>query len=210
MDLEQYNTNLRELAERTGERLSDRVIVVAATKLLATMSNRVFRDGLDSEGKPIGQYSTTPIYVPKEKFIQKGAFKAIGKNGKDTTRIKYSDVATRKAKSKLVKKDYSDRTTMYLKEGYKEFREIQGRPTSEVNLQMKGDLKLSFTLQNGDNETLIGFDSELQSKKRKGLEKHFKKEENTIFPATAEEKEIYAQEVVSELNLVTRELLENI
>ncbi len=52
----------------------------------------------------------------------------------------------------------------------------------EVNLFLKGDLRLSYTLQAKDKEVQIGFNSEAQSLKRRGLEKHFKGDTGTIFP----------------------------
>lgn len=82
MTLEEYNRNLSELANLTGSRLTERAIMVGATALLATIQNRIFRDGLDSSGVRIGSYSTKPIYVAKKQFIQKAAFKPVGKGGK--------------------------------------------------------------------------------------------------------------------------------
>lgn len=211
MTLEEYNKNLGNLAALAGERLTERVIVVGATTMLAAIQNRIFRDGLDSAGNKIGAYSTKPYYASKKQFIQKGAFKPVGKGGKDANiKAKYTDVATRKTKTKIVKQDGSDRTSMYLKDGYKEFRDIQGRPTDEVNLFMKGDLRLAYTLQAKEKEVLIGFNNELQSKKRKGQELHFKRATGTIFPATEAEKKLYSGTVMNELVIVQREIMTGI
>lgn len=208
-DLEQYHERLRDLAERAGERLSTRVILVSATKLLASMKNRIFRDGKATDGSAIGSYSTEPFYASRSRFIQKGAFRPQGKAGeKANIKTKVFDVTTRKAKNVVIKKDHTERKTMYLKDGYKQFRDVQGRSTDTVNLQMKGDLNLSYTLQEQDDAIVIGFNNELQSKKRKGLEKHFKSETGTIFPATKEEKDLYSQSVVEESNLITREIFD--
>lgn len=211
MTLEEYNNSLRDLGERTGERLTERVMVVSATRMLASMQNRVFRDGLDSNRNKIGIYSTTPYYASKDQFVRKSAFTPMGKAGvAGNIRIKYTDLATRKTKTKVVKANGEDRKTMYLKDGYKQFRDVQGRPTSEVNLHMRGDLKLSLSLQTKDKEVVIGFNNEQQALKRKWLEQHFKNATGTIFPATTEEKEEYSKEVINELRLVEREIMEGI
>jgi len=190
MTLEEHNNQLREMATRTGERLTERVVLVAATKMLATLQNRIFRDGKASDGSSIGVYSTRPYYASKSQFVKKSAFKPLGATGKK----KFRSGAPHKS--------------MYLKRGYDEFRDIQGRSTNEVNLQMRGDLKNSYVLQAKDNAVLMGINSELQSKKRKGLEKHFKNAENTIFPATNEEKTIYSEEVINELRVVEAEIIQ--
>jgi glutamate synthase domain-containing protein 1 len=189
MTLEEYNNNLRNLAARTEERLTERVVVVAATRMLASMQNRIFRDGQDSNGNRIGSYSTTPYYATQKQFVKKSAFKPAGKTGKG----KFKSGQAHKA--------------MFLKDGYKEFRDIQGRTTAEVNLQLKGDLKLSYALQAKDKEALIGFNDEKQSLKRKGLEEHFKSTTGTIFPATDQEKQEYSMEFINELKLVEGEIM---
>lgn len=211
MTLEDYNNRLSELAESTGERLTERVILVSAVSMLSNMQNRIFRDGKDSEGNNIGNYSTTPMYASEMQFVKKNSLKPIGKGGtgKDF-KIRHTDLVTGKSKTKIVKRNGMDRKTMYLKEGYKEFRDVQGRSTSEVNLQLRGDLKLSFTLQAKEKEVLIGFNSEEQSIKRKGLEAHFKKSIGTIFPATQEEKEEYSKEILKELRIVEHEIIHGI
>lgn len=211
MNLEEYNRNLATLASQTGERLTERVIIVGATTMLAAMQNRIFRDGLDSSGNKIGTYSTKPIYVQKKQFIQKAAFKPVGKGGQGANiKVRYTDLTSRKAKTKIIKQDGTDRTSMYLKKGYEELRDIQGRPIAEVNLFMKGDMRLAYTLQANDKEVLMGFNNELQSKKRKGLEKHFKKNTGTIFPATEDEKKLYSNTVKNELMVVQNEIMNGI
>ncbi|WP_346318179.1 hypothetical protein [Chitinophaga sp. YIM B06452] len=211
MTLQEYNDNLRDLAQRTETRLSERVIVVAATRMLGTMQNRIFRDGKDSNGGKIGSYSTTPIYVTRDKFIQKSAYKAVGRGGVEKNiKARSTNLVTKKTSTTVIKSSGQDRKSMYLPDGYKEFREIQGRPTNEVNLFMKGDLRLSFTLQAKETEVLIGFNSELQSLKRRGLEEHFKLERGTIFHATKEEKEEYSREVVNELKTVHSEIMKGL
>lgn len=203
MTLEEYNKNLRTLAEEAGGKLTERVIIVGAISMLANIKNRIFRDGLDSSGSKIGNYSTEPYYATKDQFIKKSAFKPGGKRGyKGERLVKTGDKKYKVKKEKL--------KSMYLKEGYKEFRDIQGRQTNTVNFFMKGDLSKSYILQQKEKEALIGFDDAKESLVRQGLEDHFKQAKNTIFPATEEEKRGYTQEVINELKIVQSEIINGI
>ena len=46
------------------EKERDRILTEASQKLLADMQDRIFTEGKASDGSKIGQYSTTPIYMP--------------------------------------------------------------------------------------------------------------------------------------------------
>ena len=92
---------------------------------------------IEKEGVKNGAaYSEDPVYVTQNVFNNKGAFKPVGKFGKDANISSgFSDVATKKKKTKVIKADGSDRTSMYLPGGYKQLRQIQGLPVNVVNLE---------------------------------------------------------------------------
>lgn len=138
------------------------VFVPAANELLANVKNRVVRDGKNSDNAQIGNYSTTAIYVEPSQFINKGAFKPQGKN-----------TVGARGKKRTVKPNGQQRKTMYLPNGYKELRDIQGRESDKVNLFYRGDLMLSYVQQNEPTYILQGLDKESESKKLEGLQKRF-------------------------------------
>jgi hypothetical protein len=189
MTLEEYNDNLAQLADKTSRALSERIILTSGQRMLGSMHRRVFQKGLDSENSPIGRYSTTPGYYGPKQFIQKAAFSPVGKRGKK--KFKSGD----------------PHKTMYLKEGYKELREKQGRRTDIVNLEYRGDLEGSLKIQGRENDAVIGFDNLKESKIRKGNEIRFRKSINTIFPASEEERNQYSEDVIEQLEETERQIL---
>lgn len=173
MDLHEYSDKLKEIIERSKEKALERIIVPPANKMLATIKNRIQLDGENSEGRRIGNYSTASMYVTQDQFDKRSSFKPIGKNEKKRKTVQVFDIGTRKKKSVAVKEDYTLRKSMYLQEGYKELRDIQGKPTDKVNATYRGDLILSYQQQQTANAVLQGLTSEQEKLKREGLEKHF-------------------------------------
>lgn len=171
--LEQYQDKLRELARQGSEKAIERVVVPAANELLANIKNRIIRDGQNSAGQKIGNYSTKPAYFEKEQFIQKGKFKGIGKTGQ----TKYASGAMHKS--------------MYLPQGYKQLRDIQGRQTQFINEFYTGDTMLAYQMQPKDKEVLLGLTTERAAKIRHGQEA----KRGRIFSATEEEIKEYNENV---------------
>lgn len=176
MNLEQYNRRLQSLAENTAEQQTARIIVPAASRLLGNIKNRIQRRGQRTDGGNIGSYSTRPFYASRSQFVKKSAFIPQGKNGRRKT-----------AK------------TMYLQHGYKQLRDIQGRPTDVVNFTYTGDLMASYQLAQETKRVLLGLTSEVQSRKRKALEKRF----GSVLSATKQELQEYSDEVADELKQFT-------
>ena len=80
---------------------------------------------------------------------------------------------------------------MYLKEGYYELRNIQGKNVGYIDYTYRGDLMLSFQLMNDENKVVMGFNKESEALKREGLEERF----GIAFSPSKQEIEDYKEEV---------------
>ena len=83
--------------------------------------------------------------------------------------------------------------SMYLKEGYKELREIQGMDVDKINIKYSGNLIMKNYVSGtqGLNTVLLGLTTYEDAKKREGLEARF----GPILSGTDEELAVYEQEV---------------
>lgn len=159
----------------------NKAVLSAALTVNSEAGERIFQNGLNSEGSEIGKYDTKePLYVnPKnapKKFPPKG---------------KYGD--TKFEDGKPHKTGYFD--------SYTAFRQKVGRPTGKVNLVMFGVLQSDFV--KGPKKTSTGAVitlTEENNNKRLGAESRF---ENPIFALTQEEKETY-------FNLVSEQITKKI
>lgn len=182
MTIYEYRERLVRLKEAANQKAAEKIIVPAANRLLGTIRNRIQVEGENSNGQQIGQYSQKPMYAGREEFVKKGAFKPVGKSGK---------------------KKAPPNKTMYLPGGYKQLRDIQGRPTGKKNYTYTGDLMASYIMQKTAKGVLLGLNSELQAKKRQGLQK----QDGKVFYAQKEEIDNYNKEVSEQANLLTKEIL---
>jgi hypothetical protein len=151
--IEEYTKKLSELTQEAVNEVRDGIYVQNGNLLLATIKNRIQREGKDSSGAKMEGYSTKSAYYTRSQFVKKGSFKARGKTGKK------------------VFANGDNHKSMFLQNGFKEFREIQGRQTQLRDLTLSGDLMLSYVLGTDTNAILLGFNQTFQSKKRKGNEK---------------------------------------
>lgn len=151
MTAQEHLNRIKELAARVSKEEALRIRVPAANRLLANTKNRIINEGRASDGSRIGNYSTKPAYYSRKQFVRKGSFKGIGKNGG------------------------KPRKTMYIATGYSGFRQVQGLQTQFVNMELSGDLMLSYVSVPDNNANIKqGLNTELSAKKREGLEKRFK------------------------------------
>lgn len=185
MNLNQYNERLQLLAQQSGEKAVESVLVPAANALLAGIINRVVNDGRNSSDQNIGSYSSKPSYYEQNQFVKKSAFKPQGKTGKSQTKA-----------GKMHK-------SMYLPGGYKQLRDIQGRPTDKVNLNYSGSTMASYQLQPLKDAVVIGFVNEKSSRVRKALEKKY----GRSYYATQKEMDNYNKEVAEESKKLTLQIL---
>jgi len=123
-----------EKLQRTKLRIAtdDTPLKLGSYSVIALQSIRIFTDGRDSNGNAIGKYSTDPIYInPKgnKTFIPRnkgGLSPPTGKTGKT-----------------IFESTGKPHKTSYF-EGWKGFREAQGLPTGNVDLNYSGELFSDF------------------------------------------------------------------
>ncbi len=163
------------------------------------MSERIFEDGKNASNAKIGNYSTEEMYAGVSKFNNNGAFRPQGKSeyGKKRKTVTVFDVKTKKKKSVAVTKQYRERKTMFLKNGYKELRAIQGYESSFVNLQYTGDLMTDFTKVKPIGEkVIVSVSRGINDKKIQGLENRYGR---NVFRHTKEEKNRFTDSVTKAL-----------
>jgi hypothetical protein len=184
LTLDQYQERLRELAGEAAKEAREAAVVINANRLKAEIQNRISRQGLDSSGKKMKDYSTSPWYYKKDKFVKKGAFKAKGKNGES----KFKNGNTKK--------------TMYMQHGYKEFREVQGRQTGHRDLTLSGETFRTFQTGQSGDAVLIGFTTQQSKDIRMGNED---RNGGKIYTATEDEIKDYHKNLMeTELELIKR------
>ena len=163
MTVQEYTDRLNSLYTLVGGDLADLAILPPATKLLREIKRRVVQDGANTNLEPIGNYSTKPISVTKDQFINKGAF---APTDTVTGVIRYK-VGDKTRKRKVEKK------TMYLRNGYKELRDIQSLQTAFIDLKYSGKMVRAFQLRKGQNEFLMGITTERSAKVYRSLLNRF-------------------------------------
>lgn len=175
-----YKSNAGSVVLRITEKLKatqvdmDILVREVANGFYTENQRRVNNEGKDVKGALIGKgkYSTKPSLATKNQFTKKSEFHpTVLASG-----VSYSSsVKTKKVKAK--KFEQGDRwlwikfkkakkavPVMLLEDGYKQLRQIQGKPVDHVNLQYTGTLKTKFIIQNQNNKYLIGFDGDYGKK----------------------------------------------
>jgi len=167
---------------------------LAAYSATAQMGERIFDDGLKTDGGSIGQYSTKPIYVNPETLTVK---KSIGvKEGKTGEKI-----------FKSGKKKGEPHKTKYLAGGYKELRDKVGRQSAFVDLRFSGEMRMDFANSGSESapatprqinelEYQIRLDKQIDQDKRSGMEEKY----GTIFTLSEPEKELFYKTIQFEFN----------
>lgn len=168
-----------ELQRKIEAKIADlnvaKLIFEPASEVHGMMIQRLFDEGEGAQGK-LGNYSTEPNYFTKSQFKKTGAFRGKGKTGETK------------------KKNGEPYKSMYLEDGYKELREIQGYESGFVNLQYSKDLRNDFStglkikgdtvvavVKRGINDKKVGWLSEKYGDK--------------TFKLTDSEKKFFAKEV---------------
>lgn len=169
--------------------------------LKADTVERIFQRGEATDGSAIGGYSTKPIYVPVKKNSQ---YKSSGL--KPRGKEKGSRAAAKTSKTKLVTRRYrgdeeeftnttkEERKSMYMPGGYLEFREVVGRETNTVNLNLTGQTQQELgspTVRNGLPS--IEFVNDKTVEIAAGNEEHFGK---TIFAVPEQEIDTFVGNVL--------------
>lgn len=197
------------LPENVLARLSDTCLKPYVTDL----KNNVHRDGLDA------QYSKKEIWVPESSFYKKTSFKPQGKNGFkgeriiESTKIKFNKKTQKIESLGLERKVQKFKPkTMYLAEGYSEFREVQDLRTDKVNLDVSSDLRNSVGSSNTTNGHLIGITEASQVGKYLGNLDRFgtgEGENKRLYVATTQQRKDLHERISNEVHLITIESMKN-
>lgn len=185
VELTDYTKKLEQLSERYSREAVDSVFVPAANEFLATIKNRISQEGRNSQGAPIGQYSTKPGYFGTAAFIRRSSFSPRGKTGEK------------------VFKNGRPHKTEYIPTGYKGLREKQGRRTEVMNMSYSGGTLLSYQMQARQQDVVIGMTNNEAAEIRHGQEK----KRGRIFYGTQEEIGAYTKNVRDESEKLHRQLL---
>lgn len=132
-----FQERIHQIGTNLDSMMPDVIATAIFGELEAMYKRRIFDNGLKSDGSQIGEYSNKPIYVGKDEFVRKAAFKPHGKpdaNGKKRTKNK----------------------TMFIAGGYSEFRSIQGRETNHINFKYSGSEERAFKTMKFGNAALFG------------------------------------------------------
>lgn len=117
----------KKLADKLSSLNANAILFEVVGIAHADMSDRLFDNGVMGNGAKIGKYSTKPMYANRAAFKNTGPFKPQGKTDK-----------------KPVFKNKQPRKSMYLPQGYKQLRQLQGYENSFVNLTYSADLRRDF------------------------------------------------------------------
>lgn len=175
----------KQFRHKINERLRQidtaKLIYPVATKIHSDMTERIFGEGGDGSSKKIGKYSTAPMYASKRQFKKTGAFRARGKNS-----------------NKAVFKNGTPRKTMYLQQGYKQLKQVQGYESSFVNLTHSSDLRNDFATKLAiQKDTVVcKLARKINANKVAWLKKKYG---NNLWKHTEGEKEFFYSEVTKKL-----------
>lgn len=141
----------------SSEGTKKRISVAAAFAVIGEYKQRIFTDGLDSSGSPIGQYSTNPFYQNPNALtgVPAGGIVPQGRTGK-----------TQFNNGKPYK-------TKYLGRGYAELRELTGRQSNTVDLNFSGSLERSIQVVQEGDAAFIRYTNEFEAVKMTGNEDRF-------------------------------------
>lgn len=217
MTPEEYTERLGDLYGLISGDLAEDAIVPAGLELLAAIKLRISQEGKNSADGNIGDYSTKPIYVQPQQFANAGSFRPQGKPRAKgakyvqtrkafTIGLKPTKESTRgRAQFTQVKNDYSSYKSMYLAEGYRELRDVQGLRTDIINFSYRGDLLQDYQLQKISQYVVLGMTTEKSALIRGGLERRF----GPVFYATEQEIQAYTSRATYLITRLTRGILSN-
>lgn len=173
IDLNRHIANLQNLQYLEDSMMP--ILIDVGNTLLGSIKQRIQQDGKSTSGGSIGSYSTKEMWATRDMFIasKAGAFKPNSKQGGETITF---NIGTKKKTRTNVTNQFRLPSTMYLPNGYKELRDIQGRQTNFVDLTYRTDLMASFQMLREGNAVVIGFRTAEESRKRKALEDKYKKQ----------------------------------
>ena len=194
MSFNEVSERLVDLSAQLDTKMPDVLAVAVMGELMAMHKKRIFDDGLNTKGESLGEYSTEEAYFSKDEFVRKAAFKPQGKDPKKQLKTTLFDIGTKKKRTVQIKKNFTERKTMFLPKGYSEFRDIQGRKTDHINFKLSGSLEAGINVVKNENSALYGTTSAFESKKFEGLEERF----DGVFGLTQGEQQFLKDEITDQ------------
>jgi hypothetical protein len=164
-----------------------RISSVAAFAVIAEYKNRIFVEGLTSDGSQIGQYSTRPFYQNPNALIGVAA-SGVSPEGKS-------------GKSRF--KNGNTHKTKYLPRGYAELRELTGRESGKVDLNFSGSLERSIKVVDDGEGAAITYTNDFEADKMAANEIRFGAD---ISGVSEDEIEIGVNAAVDELRFILEEI----
>jgi hypothetical protein len=210
MLLNQLDETLNNLYNAIANQAEERLTVIGAVAMQASMLKRIFERGQATSGAGIAsKYSSSPTYYPKKAFKKTaGAFKPIGKNTliKSTTKTKAANTVSKTTitVSKKNVENKANRKTMYLAGGYKMLRQVQGLQVNFVDLHVSGSLMQSIRIVTVSKEVqirIVGTDGVMKSE---NTEKLYKKD---IFKPSVQDKQAAENAISDEIALILQKSL---
>jgi len=164
-----------------------RLSTVAAFAVIAEYKNRIFVEGLTTDGSQIGQYSTRPFYQNPNALtgVASSGVTPVGKTGKSRF------------------KNGKAHKTKYLPRGYAELRELTGRQPAKVDLNFSGSLERSIKVIENESGAAISYTNDFEAEKMEGNEIRFGA---LISEVSEDEKEIGVNAAVEELGFILEEI----
>jgi hypothetical protein len=169
--------------ENTAKRISQ----AAAFQVIAEYKQRIFFNGLDSTGNPIGQYSVNPFYINPLTLTTVAADGVIpeGKNGQK------------------VFKNGNPHKTKYLTQGYKQLRQLTDRQSDKVDLNFSGSLFQSIKVTENSNVSAVTYTNDEMANIMEGNEARFSKDISTV---SVDERELGEEAARNELLAILEEI----
>lgn len=210
MLLNQLDETLNNLYNAIANQAEERLTVIGAVAMQASMLKRIFERGQATSGAGIAsKYSSSPTYYPKKAFKKTaGAFKPIGKNTliKSTTKTKAANTVSKTTitVSKKNVENKANRKTMYLAGGYKMLRQVQGLQVNFVDLHVSGSLMQSIRIVTVNKKVqirIVGTDGVMKSE---NIEKLYDKD---IFKPSVQDNQAAENAISDEIALILQKSL---
>jgi len=170
-------------AEGTKQRIS----AAAAFAVVGEYKQRIFTDGLATDGTPIGQYSNKPFYQNPNALIG----------------VPTSGIVPQGRTGKTQFNNGKPYKTKYLARGYAELRELTGRQSSTVDLNFSGSLERSIQVVQDGGTASIRYTNENEAVKMEGNERRFSR---TISEPTEDERETGIRAAQLEVQAILNEI----
>jgi len=169
--------------DNTARRISQ----ASAFQVIAEYKQRIFFNGLDTNGDEIGQYSVNPFYINPLSLttVSAGGIKPEGKNGN------------------TVFKNGNPHKTKYLTQGYRQLRDLTGRQSETVDLNFSGSLFESIKVTESGTVSAITYTNDEMAGIMESNEARFGKDISTV---STDERELGETAARNELLAILEEI----